>query len=345
MGSLKKITNRLYSEWKSSFNHNVEQIERAQKENKTSHKATNKRIDNLVLSSGGDSPNEVTDARTDTSGAIHDTLKARIDAGENLTTEEIKDLNEKLTNQREEISQLNGVIQELYGGGGSNVDLYVHADRGNDTTADGTEEKPFKTIQAATDGIPFLASSRFYIHVAPGVYLEDVQVRNNNVTAIEIVATNIEVIDAKEKDTGVFVRSILFRDCQAYCRIRGFTLTDAQNGPGFFTQIDRCSYGVVDKCRAAINTKNLDTSNFYWSDFRCYVWSATMGNTYRSLARNQDYVISSIYAGSLRVSDSVSGSGNNVVYSADGAIIFASGADLTGETKITTTYAGQVFEQ
>lgn len=345
MGSLKKITNRLYSEWKSSFNHNVEQIERAQKENKTSHKATNKRIDNLVLNSGGDSPNEVTDARTDASGTIHDTLKSRIDAGENLTTEEIKDLNETLTSQRKEISQLNGIIQDLYGGRGANVNLYVDADRGNDTTADGTEEKPFKTIQAAVDGIPFLASSGFYIHVAPGVYLEDVRVRDNNVSAIEIVATNIEVTNAKEGDTGVFVRSIFFANCQAYCRIRGVTLTDAQNGPGFFTRFDRCNYGAVDNCRAAMDTKNLDTSNFPWSDFRCYVWSATMGNIYGTLARNQDYAISSMFAGSLRVSYSVSGSGNSVVYAVDGAIIFAAEADLTGETKITTTYAGQVFEQ
>lgn len=310
-----------------------------------SHKATNKRIDNLVLSSGGDSPNEVTDARTDASGTIHDTLKARIDAGENLTIEEIKDLNETLTSQREEISQLNGVIQELYSGEGANVNLYVDADRGNDTTADGTEENPFKTIQAATDGIPFLSSASFYIHVAPGVYLEDVYVGNNNVTVIEIVATNNEVADAKEKDTGVFVRSFLFQDCQAYCRIRGITLTDAQNSPGFFTHFSRCSYGVVDNCRAATNTKNLDTSNFRWSAFRCYVWNATMGNTYGTLARDQDYAISSMYAGSLRVSNSVSGSRNNVVYAVNGAIIFATGAELTGETKIDPTYAGQVFGQ
>ncbi|WP_156096364.1 hypothetical protein [Tetragenococcus muriaticus] len=298
-----------------------------------------------MLNSGGDSPNEVTDARTDASGTIHETLKARIDAGENLTTEEIKDLNETLTNQREEISQLNGVIQDLYGGDGSNVDLYVHAGRGNDTTADGTEEKPFKTIQAAVDGIPFLASSRFYIHVAPDVYLEDVHVRDNNITAIEIVATNNEVTNAKEGDTGVFVRSIFFENCQAYCRIRGVTLTDAQNGPGFFTRFDRCSYGAVDNCRAAINTKNLDTNNFRWSDFRCYNLESTMGNIYGTLARNQDFAISSMFASSLRVSNSVSGSRNNVVYSANGAIIFATGADLTGETKIISTYGGQVFGQ
>lgn len=345
MGLTKLIKNRISKEWKDAFNSNIDYLERVQDENKTEHKATNKRIDNLVLNSGGDSPNEVTDARTDASGTIHDTLKARIDAGETLTTEEIKDLNETLTSQREEISQLNGIIQELYGGEGSNVNLYVDADRGNDTTADGTEEKPFKTIQAATDGIPFLASSSFYIHVSPGVYLEDVYVRNNNVTTIEIVATNNEVTNAKEGDTGVFVRSIFFEDCQAYCRIRGITLTDAQNGPGFFTQFNRCSYGVADNCRAAINTKNLDTSNFHWSAFRCYVWNATMGNTYGTLASNQNYAISSMYASSLRVSNNVSGDGNNIVYSANGAIIFATGADLTGETKITATYAGQVFGQ
>ena len=87
MGLTKLVKNRISSEWKNIFNSNVDYLERVQDENKTKHKATNKRIDNLVLGSGGDSPNEVVDARSNARGDIYDTLKERIDAGEKLTDE------------------------------------------------------------------------------------------------------------------------------------------------------------------------------------------------------------------------------------------------------------------
>lgn len=345
MGLTKLIKNRISKEWKDAFNSNVDYLERLQNENQTSHEATNKRIDNLVLSSGGDSPNEVADARTDASGTIHDTLKARIDAEENLTTEEIKDLNKTLTNQREEISQLNGVIQELYGGDGSNVDLYVHAGRGNDTTADGTEEKPFKTIQAAVDGIPFLASSNFYIHVAPDVYMEDVHVRDNNVTAIEIVATNNDASDATEFDTGTFIRSIFFENVQAYCRLRGITLTDPENGPGYFVYFDRCNYGAIDNCRAAVSTRNLNTNGFRWGHFKTVAYSATSGNVYNSLFRNQDRVFSVMFTSLVRVEKDTYGANNFILFAPEGGVIFiGNNMQITGENEERKSYGGQVFK-
>lgn len=345
MGLSKLIKNRISKEWKDVFNSNVDYLERLKKENQTSHKATNKRIDNLVLSSGGESPNEVTDARTDVSGTIHDTLKARIDEGESLTIEEIKDLNETLDKQKEEIGQLNDVIQELYSDEGSNVNLYVHAGRGNDTTADGTEEKPFKTIQAAVDAIPFLAPSRFYIHVEPDVYMEDVHVRDNNVTAIEIVATNNDANDATESDTGTFIRSIFFENVQAYCRLRGITLTDPENGPGYFVYFDRCNYGAVDNCRAAVNTRNLNTNGFLWGHFKTVAYSSTSGNVYSSLFRNQDRVFSVMFTSLVRVEEDNYGANNFVLFAPEGGVIFiGNNMKITGEHEERKLYGGQVFK-
>lgn len=338
MGLTKLIKNRISKEWKDTFNDNVDQLERDQDKNETKHKTTNKRIDNLVLSSGGDSPNEVTDARTDASGTMHDTLKARIDAGENLTAEEIKDLNETLTNQREEISQLNSVIRELYGGGGSTVDLYVHADRGDDTTADGTEEKPFKTIQAAVDGIPFLSSSNFSVHVAPGAYLEDVMIIGIIARSITIIATNHSVTDAQTQETGVYVRSIGFDNCNSYCAVRGFTQTDPQNGKDYFVSFAGGNYGALENCRGTKNTKNIDSYVFA-------VWNNAIGNMYSCYIANQNTVINALYASNVRFGGTNQGANNNVVAHAAGSIIYTNRTDVVeGTTQEEKEYGGQVFK-
>lgn len=344
MGLAKLVKNRISSEWKETFNYNVEQIEREQERNQTSHKATNKRIDNLVLNSGGISPNEVTDARTDTKGTIFETLKARIDNGETLTIEELKDVNEKLKKQKEEITQLNDIIKELYSGEGSNVDIYVSVDRGNDNTADGTEVKPFKTIQGAVNGIPFLSSTRYFVNVEPGVYLEDVVVSGVIANGVVIQGTNKDVVDAKKEDTGVFVRSIQFHTCQAYCATRGITQTDVQNSGGYFIHFVGCVYGAVDNCRAVTNTKGVVGPNFRWEQYRCFVWDRTQGNIYGARISTQAYAIVSLYTGMVRVTNDVFGGSNLICYVAYGSFILK-GKDngLTGGQESTTNYGGQVF--
>ncbi|MCO8292661.1 hypothetical protein [Tetragenococcus halophilus] len=348
MGLKKLIKNRISGEWKNIFNHNVEQLERKQEENQTSHKATNKRIDNLVLASGGDSPNEVTDARSDTQGNAFETLKGRLDSEQTWNVRALKDANELIAQQRIEINRLNGTIEELYESTGGATDIYVSAERGNDKTGDGTEEKPFKTIQEAVNTLPFLSSVRFYIHVEPGSYLEDVVVDGVNANAIVIVATNNDTTDAVIQPTGVYVRSIQFNACQAYCRVRGLSQTDVANSRGYFIHFIGSAYGAVDNCYAKQNTKNLNNSNFrFQEEYRCFVWDRTNGNIYGTGISNQKYAISSMFTGIVRVTNDVKGSSNNIVYYARGAIVFV-GAEkyrqLDGSQMSWISYGGQVFD-
>lgn len=344
MGTLKKITNRIYSEWKNAFNHNVEQIERAQKENQTSHKATNKRIDNLVLNSGGESPNEVIDARTDTQGNVFETLRARINNGENLTHEELENVNELLSSQDRRIIELEGTLNDLYNSEGSNVDIYVSAELGNDSTGDGTEEKPYKTIQEAANSIPFLSPAKYYIYVEPGVYQEDAMIIGVIASVVEIVATNYQVTEPGE-DTGVFVRSIFFNNCQAYCATRGITQIDPQNSPGYFISFDRTSYGVANNCRAVLHTKNLNASNFRYGRYRAFNYASTIGNLYKVNVYNQAYALSSTYGSSVRAANDVKGAGNGVAYNTEGAIFYVgSQTDVQGDTEVEKSFGGQVFD-
>ncbi|GBD74255.1 hypothetical protein TEHN7126_2202 [Tetragenococcus halophilus subsp. halophilus] len=344
MGTLKKITNRIYSEWKNAFNHNVEQLERAQEENQTRHKATNKRIDNLVLGSGGDSPNEVVDARSNARGDIYDTLKERIDAGEKLTDEELKDVNELLTNQKGEIGQLNSIIQELYSGSGSNVDIFVSAEKGDDSTATGAEEKPFKTIQGAVNGIPFISSSHYYIYIEPGVYLEDVRLQSITANRIDIRGINSDVVDAINQDTGVFVRSFKIRNCKAPVFVKGFTQTDPQNSNGYFAFFSGCQYVHISNCRLLQNTKNMDESGFDLGTYRGISIEYGTGTVEQVITNNQARAYVANYGAILRISGDVRGRDNLLVYNAYGSIIFAGAQTaVRGDTVKNTTYAGQVF--
>ncbi|MDT2774783.1 hypothetical protein P7H39_14815, partial [Enterococcus durans] len=93
MGLLKLISNRISTEWKEAFNRNVDYLENLEKNLDEQHKSTNSRIDNLVLHSGGESPNEVVDARVNHKGEVFDTLHGRLLEHENLSDEQISELN------------------------------------------------------------------------------------------------------------------------------------------------------------------------------------------------------------------------------------------------------------
>ncbi|HGF7444553.1 TPA: hypothetical protein QFT51_000982, partial [Enterococcus faecium] len=63
MGLVKLISNNIALKWKETFNKNVDYLNSLEKKLSDQDKSTNSRIDNLVINSGGDSPNEVVDAR------------------------------------------------------------------------------------------------------------------------------------------------------------------------------------------------------------------------------------------------------------------------------------------
>ena len=66
---LKKLTTNLITgKWKEIFNHNVDCLNDLETSLKENDDYLNNRIDNLVLSSGGDSPNEVVDVRGEYKG-------------------------------------------------------------------------------------------------------------------------------------------------------------------------------------------------------------------------------------------------------------------------------------
>ncbi|MCM6924950.1 hypothetical protein NE279_16085, partial [Enterococcus faecium] len=68
MGLIKLLSNNIALKWKETFNQNVDYLNKLETTLKERDDQLNTRVDNLVLHSGGDSPNEVVDARVNNKG-------------------------------------------------------------------------------------------------------------------------------------------------------------------------------------------------------------------------------------------------------------------------------------
>lgn len=219
MGLVKLISNRISTEWKEKFNKNIDYLNDLEKKLSDQDKSTNSRIDNIVLHSGGDSPNEVVDARVNNRGETFETLQARLKAHEDQSDEEISQLSNDASNQKEELDQLNSSVQQIIGGYNEPIDIYV-SKNGSDQTGDGTEEKPYATIQTAVNTIPLITTAPITIWIDDGAYLEDVVINGLSYRSLMIKPINdISSINPLTSDLPVRVRSLATTTCVGYTQI------------------------------------------------------------------------------------------------------------------------------
>ncbi|HGF7612737.1 TPA: hypothetical protein QFK60_002332, partial [Enterococcus faecium] len=115
MGLVKLISNNIALKWKETFNKNVDYLNSLEKRLSDQDKSTNSRIDNLVLHSGGDSPNEVVDARVNAEGTIYPTLHSRLLTLDNLFNLNYTELKTRQDNQQGQLDQLNVSVGTLMG--------------------------------------------------------------------------------------------------------------------------------------------------------------------------------------------------------------------------------------
>ncbi|EME8083920.1 hypothetical protein M9G37_001601 [Enterococcus faecium] len=308
--------NRISNEWKETFNDNVDYLENLEKNLDEQHKSTNSRIDNLVMHSGGDSPNEVVDARTNAEGTIYPTLYSRLLALDNLFNLNYTELKTRQDNQQGQLNQLNDSVGTLMGAYGETLDLYVAKD-GNNQTGDGTEAKPFLTIQAAVNQIPLLTSSRVTIWIGDGVYLEDVVVRN--LKAVSITIRNRQNVSDTSSELGVKVRSIAFISSLGYQQINGLQFVDQANisGVAYIGGDIKCaiyseqsSYLAVWNCRFAENT--------FGKGNRClFAIGASKIGTSNNFYQNQNCIAEARNLADINIDSNDRGSGNDYGIIAD----------------------------
>lgn len=334
MELLKLIKNRISSEWKKTFNDNVDILNRNAHDQDQKLDTTNSRIDNLVLHSGGDSPNEVVDARVNNNGESFNTLQSRLLATENKHDLDVQDINDIQNDQQKQMEQLNNGIGKLMGTYGATIDLFVSIEKGDDKNGDGTEEKPFKTIQMAANMVPLISSARATIWVDDGVYLENVIISNISCVSLTIrTIQNVDNFDLSKVDLPVKVRSIGFASSAGYFHIYGLQAVDTANA--IQTDGNTCAfyckqggYLALNKVKCAGNTKALTDYN------ALYVNGNSKMNIYYSHFSNQSIILRASAMSAALFSGTNTGSDNAVGILADSA---ATVTDASTTTSNSTT--------
>lgn len=333
MELLKLIKNRISSEWKKMFNDNVDILNRIIRGQNQKIDVTNKRIDNVVLHSGGDSPNEVVDARVNNKGETFDTLESRLLAAENRHDEDVENTNGTLLNQQKQMEQLNNSIGKLMGTYGATIDYYVSATKGDDKSGDGTEQNPFATIQMAVNQIPLISSARATIWVDDGVYLENVILASIFCVSLTIrTIQNVDSFDLSKVDLPVKVRSIGFASSAGYFQIYGLQAVDTANA--IQTDGNTCAffckqggYLALNRVKCAENTKSSTNYN------ALYVNGNSKMNIYYSHFVDQSILLRASAMSTALFSGTNTGSGNAVGISADsGATVTDASSTTSGST-------------
>lgn len=134
----------------------------------------------------------------------------------------------------EQIRALSGRLKKIDGIAESKVYLYVDAASGNDTTADGTQGKPYKTIQACLDSIPKTINQDRFVMIAPGTYDEDVTAKSISGSAVYLQST-IPSLHYK-------VKSMVFFDINGLTRVENAEFTGSEFA--FNLRFGRCNYGT-----------------------------------------------------------------------------------------------------
>lgn len=235
------------------------------------------------------------------------------------------------------VEGLSKFIQKDYEKLGNTEKIYVSEGRGDNSLADGSESRPYRTIQAAVDSLPLISSTSFYIFVEPGVYLEDIYAAGIICTRLEILSTKNEIENAQEENTSVFLRGAKFVDCKTYTGLRGITQTDPQSSSySGFLVFDRVTYGIMDNCRVYVNTKS-------YEDYSGVTCTASNGSFYNSLISNQKTAVKATFTGHARTSTTLIGTGNDTVFQSYASIIYRGGTNITGSTEEEKELGGQIF--
>lgn len=334
----KWINNKTDSNFKRIFNDNIDKIASYFSLLSERLLATNTRIDNLVVNTSKDRSNEVVDACVAYDGTVHTSLKARIDYEVGIMNDSLMTYGSRLDTYESRLDNFNELLTKLYNDAIDPIDIYVSQEIGNDETGDGTEVKPFKTIQKAVDSMPIISVSSFMIIVDKGSYKEDVVVKGKVASNIEIVAYNNTSTKALTGDTGVYLRSLRGYDVNAYFALRGFTIIDTVNANSKNIEFDKTKYFAVDNCRFSENTK----SN---TNFIALACSASNGSVTRCLFDNQNLAFEARYTSLVAFNNSNAGNGNATVLRANRGIILSSESKTVNGTTYSVVDGGGMVNE
>lgn len=125
---------------------------------------------------------------------------------------------------------------------------YYVATTGSDLTGDGTQAKPYKTIQRAVDILPKdLNGYTATIQVAAGTYGEDVKISSLHGGMFQLYSSSKDTLAGT-----CIVKSITMRYCKGYMMVNGFAGTQVEDAPFV---VSRCHYASILYCQSTISAR------------------------------------------------------------------------------------------
>lgn len=222
----------------------------------------------------------------------------------------------------------------------SGLNIYVSTS-GNDTTGDGSQSKPFRTIQKAVDSIPPVLNGKVVkIRVSAGIYDEDVIIAGK---AGSFGHRPIQLLGATSVSnaTNYKMRSLSVHGTGMGCVcVDGFQFTGPSDGGA-----DVCTYGGASIYVRYCVLDSVSKDGVYVGDrpFSVVVISeSTISNKTRTAFLSM--------CGGLLLVRECTGENNAVVYDAGGGsgfggIIFNCGKNtVSGTVNETKSYGGQIFK-
>lgn len=290
---------------------------------------------------------EVTNARTATSdGRAKANLKARIDTDYNALVAQIGTVQGNLDTLAGELHDIYRRLSEA----DSVITIFISSTEGNDSTADGTEAKPFRTIQKAVDYLPYFLPWNVIFNIKAGTYMEDIRVFGRFWRSVEFNALGVPAdYNVQTTDSPVKIRQIAFRDFRGYIGLRKITFVDPANSaniintggldPTSYTRAslytDRSGYIAVDQCRFVTNTKNITD---WQADISINSSTGAMYNNYIANAKLAVYFgFSSVFR-----TGNIHGANNNAGFSINSSHVTAYG-DMSTIGSIIGYTGGQYY--
>lgn len=214
-------------------------------------------------------------------------------------------------------------------------DIYV-AKTGNDTTGDGTENKPFLTIQKAINTIPRnLGGLRTNIHVGQGTYDEDLTLRG-------FYGGRINVLGASDLQSAVNykVNRIVTQEC-SYVAIAGFTIMENNIPELYKFAIYAMTCGNIWLENIIAEKEQSDSLGGICieSVFNTYLWNCKISN--RNAAIHAFYG-SHVYLKDVEGINNIVGLRAGSGYGGVGATIYK-GVNVTISGTEVTQYGGHIY--
>ena len=241
-----------------------------------------------------------------------------VEGGYTGTEEDFKSLLADIMPRAEIEDRLTAIDNQL---NGMSVHLYVSIN-GSDETGDGTQDKPYRTVQKAVDAIkPYHTNA--IITIGPGVYDEDVTIANKTATITLSSAQNAN----KAKLKYVYA---------TYCRsiwldYLGFNKTDL-SGDLPCINIFNVQNATIRYCEISGNSEiygiSSNASNVYVANTSISNCGAAILTTYNSLL-------------TARL---VSGDNNQIGYSAHSSILNVSSSTLQAATLTEKRNGGIIYK-